>query len=71
MGLFRERLRVKVCRSCLRVKVIGNFYKNRSSKDGLDAYCKSCRLEYNAIWCASNKQKRYLIQWRYRNKQWI
>jgi len=67
----RERLRVKVCRKCLRVSPINDFYNNRFNSDGKDVYDKNCRSEINAEWCTKHKDKRYLIQWRYRNKQWF
>ena len=68
MGLFRERLKIKVCTGCGRAKDIGNFYKNRFNEDGLDHYCKLCRQEYYADWRTKHRDRRYLIQWRYRNK---
>jgi len=69
MSLFREKLKIKICACCLRAKVIGDFYKNHFNEDGLDHYCKECRSEFNAEWSAKRRDKRYLIQWRYRNKQ--
>ncbi|MFC1912118.1 hypothetical protein ACFLXG_03070 [Chloroflexota bacterium] len=69
MALVRERLKIKVCSGCVRAKVIDSYYKNRFNKDGLDNYCKICRLDYNSEWCARRKDRRFLIQWRYRNKQ--
>jgi hypothetical protein len=69
MGLFREKLKIKVCSGCGRAKVVGDYYKNRSNEDGLDHYCKRCRSEFSAEWAARRKDRRYLIQWRYRNKQ--
>jgi hypothetical protein len=69
--MHRERLQVKVCRKCLRVKVVSEYYHNRHNQDGLDFYCKDCRLAYSKEWCTKHRDRRFLIQWRYRNKAWI
>ena len=50
MRLHRERLKIKVCSSCIRPKRVSDFYGN-------DHYCKSCRLEYNAEWIVSRSHK--------------
>ena len=68
MNLLRKRLRIKVCSGCGGIKVRNNFYQNRYNEDGLDYYCKLCRREYFAEWSAGHRDRRYLIQWRYRNK---
>ena len=64
-----RRLRIRVCSGCGRVKLVSNFYKNRFNEDGLDYYCKLCRQDYNSEWSAKRRDRRYLAQWRYRNKQ--
>lgn len=69
MGSFRERLRIKVSSGCVRTKLFTDYYKNRFNEDGLDHYCKSCRIDFNSEWSAKHRDKRYLAQWRYRNKQ--
>jgi len=69
MGIFRERLKIKVCACCGRARIVGDFYKNRNNLDGLDHYCKECRSEFNAEWSLKRRDRRYLIQWRYRNKR--
>lgn len=37
---------MKTCIKCSAPKNIGDFYKNKRNRDGLDTYCKSCRREY-------------------------
>ena len=67
--LRRRRLRIRVCSGCGGFKVVGDFYQNRFNEDNLDHYCKICRGDYNSEWSAKRRDRRYLIQWRYRNKQ--
>ena len=70
MSLLRRRqLRIKVCSGCGGVKLVKEFYKNRFNDDALDNYCKLCRLDYNSEWSAQHRDRRYLINWRYRNKR--
>jgi len=71
MGMFRERFKVKACGGCGQVLTTAAFYRNKSTADSLDHYCKGCRLGYNADWAKEHPDKRYLIQWRYRNKVWL
>ena len=71
MGLLRERLKIKVCAGCGGAKTLNDFYKNRFNDDGLDHYCKLCRQDYNSEWCAQRRDRRYLIQWRYRGKEYL
>jgi len=37
----------KICRKCGEDKLLENFVKNKSTKDGLNNQCKSCKKEYN------------------------
>lgn len=67
--LHRRRLRIRVCSGCGGVKLVNDFYKNRFNEDGLDYYCKICRGDYNSEWSAKRRDRRYLAQWRYRNKR--
>lgn len=68
MSLFRERFKVKACSGCGQVLTTDEFYKNKFNADGLDHYCKGCRLGYNGEWTRNHPDRRYLINWRYRNK---
>lgn len=37
---------MKRCFKCNKIKSLSEFQKDRSKKDGLQIYCKSCRKEY-------------------------
>ena len=38
-------MNTKVCRRCGTEKPVGEFYKNKNLKDGLNSYCKKCSYE--------------------------
>ena len=40
-------METKVCSKCHKELPVDAFYKG-NSKNGLDSYCKECRLQYNA-----------------------
>ena len=40
----------KVCAKCRRELPLSEFTKNKSRRDGLQNWCKSCRKEYDKIW---------------------
>ena len=45
----------KQCRKCKQFKPHSEFYKNRSSKDGLASWCKQCKKEYSKKRAAQKK----------------
>lgn len=61
----------KACADCGDVKSIGDFYSKQGQKDGLDYYCKKCRMNHSnvdrqipeelipktktCLWCNQNK----------------
>jgi len=45
----------KQCRKCKKPKPHSDFYKNRSSKDGLASWCKQCMKEYSKKRAAGKK----------------
>ena len=49
----------KVCSKCQQNKLVGDFHKNRSTKDGLSWWCKVCHLAAVCKYRANpaNKQK--------------
>lgn len=60
---------MKKCSRCLETKSLFDFNKNKTTKDGLQFYCKSCRKTV----CASSFQKISKEQKQARNassKQW-
>ena len=53
----------KRCAFCKKIKVLSDFNKNRSAKDGFANMCKECRKLYRL------KNKDYIIQYRNQNKE--
>lgn len=57
----------KICYKCGIEKDVGEFYKNRSRKDGLDHYCKVCKRnkmkEYKKTPQCKKYMKRYLVEY--------
>ena len=45
-------------RAVRKVLPISEFYKKKSSKDGYQAMCRSCKAEYDKAWYAMKKPKR-------------
>lgn len=73
----------KVCTKCGVEKPLGEYNKNKRSKDGLGVWCRCCCIEYrkhyykknkarmgyqSAQWCKSNPEKRKDISRRYRGR---
>ena len=56
---------MKKCNSCKTEKELSEFYKNKSSKDGLQYKCKTCAKQYHKQYHADNTD--YFKQY---NKQW-
>jgi len=47
----------KKCSKCGEVKLLGDFNKNRYSKDGSSCHCKTCAKETTRKWNQENKDK--------------
>lgn len=60
---------MKVCSKCRRKLLIKEFFKNRSRSDGLDFYCKICRLKQKLAWQKANPEK-YKEGYSRRNKKY-
>lgn len=62
---------MKRCGKCGFLKLKTNFYKDRSHKDGLCSYCKSCQYFHVKLWQEQNKEKvrDYGRIWREENKE--
>lgn len=48
---------MKRCTRCKEFKQRSEFYKNRSQKDGLQTYCKSCNKAQIEEWRAANPER--------------
>ena len=51
--------KTKYCSKCETDKIVGYFAKNKSKKDGLNSYCKSCNKKYQKSHYKNNKNKYY------------
>jgi hypothetical protein len=49
---------MKVCTQCGFEKVLGDFSKDKSKRDGLRPYCKKCGVAYTMQWEATNRERR-------------
>jgi hypothetical protein len=59
----------KICSRCGAEKVLTEFYKRSSSRDGLEACCKTCSLVASKNWRLSNPE--YKKRWdKERGKIW-
>src|SRR4051812_8639991 len=75
-----EQTGTKVCSSCMALLEFKEFGKNKSQKDGLHYYCRSCvknkaekNKEKNKAWRERNKEdiKTYQKKYRKNNKERI
>lgn len=64
---------MKICCKCKQEKPKSEFYKNKSTKDGLSHECKECKKtwsasksQYHKEWKAKNKEKLAIYRKRYR-----
>ncbi len=51
---------VKTCNICSVEKTLNDFYKSKSSKDGLESFCKLCKKEKSKKTYLDNKEHRLL-----------
>lgn len=64
-------MQTKRCSTCKETKPASEFYKNRSTKDGLAYECKMCVYDYSRRYCEANKEKvaEYKRRYRKANKE--
>lgn len=48
----------KQCSRCMQSKGENYFYKNKAMPDGIDRYCKDCRIAVNKLYKKSEKGER-------------
>jgi len=61
-------LNKKRCSRCKLIKSLRDFAKNKSNKDGLSCYCKSCRNSYARNYRKGSIEAIKEIEWKYKNK---
>ena len=61
----------KRCCKCKQTLTTDSFYKNKSTKDGLQSLCKPCNMESNRIWQQKNLDRfaHYTAEYRKRNPE--
>jgi len=59
---------MKLCPACQKRKPKSEFYKNRSTADGLTCYCRKCTYQKTLVWQAANPEKVKAIAARTRSK---
>ncbi len=58
---------MKRCCICHQSLPVGEFYNDRSSKDGLQSSCKPCGYQANKRWREANPEKTSALQKRWRD----
>lgn len=58
----------KICAKCKVEKNIGEFYVDRTHRDGHTSFCKLCKKRVNNNWRFNNKEKKSSIDALYREK---
>ena len=48
---------LKICRKCNEPKFTSDFYKHKSTKDGLASYCKTCTRDVYRKWKQDNPER--------------
>lgn len=51
-------METKVCSKCQEEKKLSNFTKDKTTKDGLNFYCKECKAEISKAYISSGKYKK-------------
>lgn len=61
---------MKTCKRCATRKPVSEFSTHAGSRDGLQAYCKSCAMEIRRAWTAANpdKNRARAAKWRAANR---
>jgi YHS domain-containing protein len=56
---------MKRCPKCGEVKALSEFQKNRTRKDGLQVWCKTCINPVHNVWYEANIEKQRKLEQRY------
>jgi len=62
---------MKQCSKCGEEKPLTEYYKQKSNKDGLYTYCKSCKYNQQRQWFNKNREENleYHVRYRQENKE--
>jgi len=62
---------LKQCTKCKQWKLKSEFHKNKSTKDGINRYCKLCGTEMSRKWASENPEKVHKNEkeWRLKNPE--
>ena len=60
-------MKTKFCSTCKKDKLIRQFYKRKSSDDGLDTQCKDCKNKYKQKYRLKYPEK--ILNYQYKNRQ--
>lgn len=63
-----KKMETKKCSKCGEVKPVGEFYRNKTSKDGFCRYCKICDLKTSNERHFKNREERLIKQKEYYKK---
>jgi hypothetical protein len=48
---------MRECLKCHVTKAVSEFYKDKSRKDGVHPYCKTCRIAHACTWGKANRHR--------------
>jgi len=61
-------MKTKICSKCKNAKSITEFWKQKSSKDGLHCWCKECYRNWRREWNKNNPEKCRKNELKWQNK---
>lgn len=62
---------MKVCRECLKIKALGDFYPRPRAKDGHTNMCKSCHGVKSRLYFRDHRERVYAYKRRSRERRKI
>lgn len=67
------KMKQKKCPKCGKIKDIGEFYSNKSKRDGFSVYCKECIKNDSHDYYKKNKEecRERLNNWRNKNREYV
>lgn len=65
----KSGVELKWCGSCGQWLNITNFYKHKSTFDGLQCHCKQCSYQNNIKWISNNREKSRILSKQYQDEK--